>query len=381
MTMPNLPTTLLSSTSRVDSKESHYYVATQFQLMWWKFRKNGLAVAGGVVLGILLLIGLFCEFLSPTTPFTRDNDYILGPPQRMHWIDAQGNFHLRPFVYATTNVRDSETFRMTYTEDPARPLPIQFFVRGDPYRMWGLWETDLHLFGLADRRIHLLGTEELGRDLLTRIFYGTRISLSIGVLGVLIAFVLGLLIGGISGYAGGWVDNLIQRFTEFIRSLPSLPLWMALSASLPKEWSGLQVYLAITIILGFLGWTSLARRVRSKLLSLKDEDFVMAARIAGCSDARIIFRHMLPSFISYLIVDITVAFPNMLLAETTLSFIGLGLRPPIVSWGVLLQSGQNIRAISMTPWLLAPVFFVILAVLTFSFVGDGLRDAADPYSR
>jgi peptide/nickel transport system permease protein len=244
-----------------------------------------------------------------------------------------------------------------------------------------LWETDLHLFGLSDSRIHLFGTEELGRDLFTRILYGTRISLSIGVLGVLIAFVLGLLIGGISGYTGGWVDNLIQRFTELIRSIPSLPLWMALSASLPKEWSGLQVYLAITVILGFLGWTSLARRVRSKLLSLNDEDFVMAARIAGCTDARIIFRHMLPSFISYLIVDITVAFPNMLLAETTLSFIGLGLRPPIVSWGVLLQSGQNIRAISMTPWLLMPVFFVILAVLTCSFVGDGLRDAADPYSR
>jgi peptide/nickel transport system permease protein len=363
------------------SAENHYYVATQFQLMWWKFRKNGLAVAGAFVLGLFLLIGVFCEFISPTTPFTRDNDYILGPPQRVHWIDAQGKFHLRPFVYATTNVRNPETFRTTYSEDTSRPQYIHFMVRGDPYRMWGLWETDLHFFGLTGSRIHLFGTEELGRDLFTRILYGTRISLSIGVLGVLIAFVLGLLIGGISGFTGGWVDNLIQRFTELIRSIPSLPLWMALSASLPKEWSGLQVYLAITVILGFLGWTSLARRVRSKLLSLNDEDFVMAARIAGCSDARIIFRHMLPSFISYLIVDITVAFPNMLLAETTLSFIGLGLRPPIVSWGVLLQSGQNIRAISMTPWLLMPVFFVILAVLTFSFVGDGLRDAADPYSR
>jgi len=348
--------------------------------MWWKFRKHKLALAGTAVLALFLLIALAAEVLSPSTPFARDTEYVLGPPQLMRFVDAAGKWHAA-FVCAQRQERDPVTLRMRYKEDPAERIPVRFWVHGEPYVLWGLFASDVHLIGLEGGSLHILGTDDLGRDVLTRVLYGTRISLSIGVIGVLISFVLGLLLGGIAGYAGGWIDGLIQRFTEFIRSIPSLPLWMALSASLPIGWTGLQVYLAITVILGFLGWTSLARRVRGKLLSLREEDYIMAARICGCSDGRIVSRHMLPSFLSYLIVDITVSFPNMILGETALSFIGLGLRPPIVSWGVLLQSAQSIQTLAMQPWLLSPVAFIVLAVLAFSFVGDGLRDAADPYSR
>ena len=361
--------------------ENRYYTASQFQLMWWKFKKHKLALIGSAILGFFVFIALFAEFLSPYAPAVRTPNYLFGGPQVLHFVDAEGKFHLRPFTYALTAAMDPETFLLEVKEDTSQPWPVYFFVKGDPYKMWGLIKSDVHLFGVQEGHLHLLGTDQLGRDLLSRLFHATRTSLTIGVVGLFISFFLGLIIGGISGFFGGGIDDVIQRFIEFIRSIPTLPLWMALAAALPRDWTPQRVYFTITILLGLLGWTHLARRVRGKLLSLREEDFVVAARIAGSSDARIIARHLLPSFLSYIIVDLSISFPYMILAETSLSFVGLGLRAPVISWGVLLQDAQNIQAIALYPWLFTPVAFVIISVMAFSFVGDGMRDAADPYSR
>jgi peptide/nickel transport system permease protein len=361
--------------------EIRYYTASQFQLMWWKFRKHKLALVGSTILGIFVFIALFAEFLSPYAPTNRTVDYLFGRPQELHFVDAQGKFHWRPFTYSLEASMDPQTFLLSVKEDTSKPWPVYFLVHGNEYKMWGFIKSDLHLFGVKEGHLHLLGTDKLGRDLLSRLFHATRTSLTIGVVGLFISFFLGLIIGGISGFFGGTVDDAIQRFIEFIRSIPTLPLWMALAAALPKDWSPQRVYFTITILLGLLGWTHLARRVRGKLLSLREEDFVVAARIAGSSNARIIARHLLPSFLSYIIVDLSISFPYMILAETSLSFIGLGLRAPVISWGVLLQDAQNVQSIALYPWMFSPVAFVILSVMAFSFVGDGMRDAADPYSR
>lgn len=367
--------------SQTSDAELRYYTASQFQLMWWKFRKHRLALAGALILGFLAFIATFAEFLAPYNPATRTPNYLSGAPQKLYFRQAGEAYSWPPFTYALSVRMNPETFLLEVTEDTEERWYVNMLVRGDRYKMWGLIESDLHLFGVEEGHLHLLGTDELGRDLLSRLFFATRTSLTIGVAGLVIAFVLGLAIGGISGYFGGFVDDAIQRLIEFIRSVPTLPLWMALAAAVPKEWTAQQVYFVITILLGLLGWTHLARRVRGKLLSLREEDFVVAARVAGSSDARIITRHLLPSFLSYIIVDLSISFPYMILAETSLSFIGLGLRAPVVSWGVLLQNAQNVQAIALYPWLFTPVVFVILAVMAFSFVGDGMRDAADPYSR
>jgi peptide/nickel transport system permease protein len=356
-------------------------LASQWQLMWWKFRRHTLAVFGLGVLGVFVLMVLFAEFIGPYPPGQRDTKYIAGPPMFPRIVDEAGHLHWPPLVYGVRGVRDPTTLRMTYQVDTTQIGELGFLVHGAPYKLLGIIPTDIHLFGTSQGALHLFGTDFTGLDIFTRSIHAARASLGVAVIGVAVSFILGAAIGGAAGYFGGPFDNLVMRLIEFIRSIPTLPLWLALAALLPRDWGALSTYLAITVILSLLGWTWLARTVRSKLLATRHEDFVLAARLSGCSDMRIIIRHLLPSFLSYLIVDTSVAFPEILLAETSLSFLGLGLREPIESWGVLLYAAQSIRSISQAPWLMIPGVFVIVAVLAFNFVGDGLRDAADPYSR
>ena len=360
-------------------RAEQWYVASQYRLMWRRLTRHRLAIVGGVVLAMLYLIAMFCEFIAPYDPSTKNTALLTAPPQRIHLFGA-GGVSLRPFVYAYTGSEDPITWRKIYQENKEARYPIRWFVRGDEYRFWGLFKTQVHLFGVDDGYVFLLGTDTLGRDVFSRIMYGTRISLSIGLIGVALSFILGLSIGGVSGYFGGFADAVVQRSIDFLRSLPVLPVWMALAAALPANWPTIRVYFGITVIVSLIGWTGLARVVRSKLLSLRHEDFVMAAVVAGAPSGMIISRHLIPGFLSYVIVSLTLAVPNMILSETALSFLGLGLRPPVVSWGVLLSEAQNLHAIALAPWLLLPGLFIIVAVLAFSFVGDGLRDAADPYA-
>lgn len=364
-----------------ESQEEAFYRAGQWQLVWWKFRRHKLAQMAIVVLGILYFIAVFAEFISPHAPLNRYKDFAASPPSNIYLRDLEGNFH-RPFIYATVRSRDPVTARPFYKEDRSVKYPIKLFARGDPYEFWGLFASDLHLFGTEANDIaplFVLGTDGIGRDVLSRIFYGGRISLTIGLAGVSISFVLGLILGGVSGYFGGVVDEIIQRIIEVLTSLPTIPLWMALAAALPQDWPQLWIYFGTTIILSILGWTGLARVVRGKLLSLREEDFVMAAHLDGESEWRIITGYMLPGFASYIIVSLTIAIPGMILGETALSFLGIGLRSPTISWGVILQEAQDIMAVAQLPWVLSPVVFVVVAVLMFNFLGDGLRDAADPY--
>ena len=358
------------------------YVAPPLKLMWWRFRKHRMALVGTVVSILFYVMALFAEFLAPYNPESYDVNFTYAPPQVIHFFH-KGSFQGRPFVYGLNQMRNPTSLRLEFTIDQENLYPIYFFVEGDPYRLWGQFELNRHLFGIKDLEgtLFLLGADKLGRDVLTRIIYGSRISLSIGLVGVILSFVLGVTLGGISGYYGGTVDVVIQRLVEFVRSIPSIPLWMALSAALPKDWTTTQVYFGITIILSLIGWTFLARTVRGRFLALREEDFITAAQFSGSSEMRIIFRHMVPSFMSYIIAAATLAIPTMILSETSLSFLGLGIRPPAISWGVLLQEAQNLRSVALAPWLLTPGLAVILVVLAFNFMGDGLRDAADPYKR
>ena len=367
-----------TSATRLTPEQERFYLASQWMLMWWKFKRHRVAVVSGIILLLMYGSTLVSEILVPYNLHTRHTDFIYAPPQSVR-LFHDGRF-VGPFVYELKKTLNMETLRRDYTEDTSRPQPLRFFCSGDPYEFWGLFDMSFHLVCPAEgATFFLLGSDRLGRDVLSRIVYGARISLTIGLIGIAISFALGLVIGGIAGYFGGWADLLIQRVIEVIRSFPELPLWMALSAVLPVTWSPILIYFGITGILAMLEWTGLARAVRSKLLALREEDYCTAARLMGARPKRIIGRHLLPGFMSHLIASATLSIPGMILGETALSFLGIGLRPPIVSWGVLLNEAQNINVVALYPWLMLPVIPVIVVILAFNFFGDGLRDAADPY--
>ena len=366
------------SIERTAEGQEKYFLASQWKLMWWRFLRHRAAVISGIFLAILYSSILISEFIAPYHQDTKDIRSVLSPPQTVH-LFHDGEF-VGPFVYDYKFKLNTETLKREYTDDPTKVQKLRFFCSGDKYKFWGMIDASFHFVCPAEKgQLHLLGTDEVGKDMFSRLVYGARISLTIGLLGVGTSFILGIFFGGLAGYYGGWIDEGVQRLIEILRCLPHLPLWLALSAILPLNWSAILVFFGITIILGLLDWTGLARAVRSKLLSLREEDFCVAAQLMGARPARIIGRHLLPSFTSHLIASVTLSIPAMILGETALSFLGLGLREPITSWGVLLNEAQNIESVVIYPWLMWPAIPVILVVLAFNFLGDGLRDAADPY--
>ncbi|HRY26643.1 MAG TPA: ABC transporter permease [Geminicoccaceae bacterium] len=359
-------------------------VASQWRLMWWSFRRHTLAMVGLVIVLLLYLIGFFAEFVAPFDPQSASAKHVYHPPQMIHFIDStEEGWRIKPWVQAYTFERDKFTLQTTFKPDEGKRIYLSFLGKGTPYELLGLFPAERRLLvpDEPNERFFLFGADRLGRDMLSRTVFGTRVSMSIGLVGVTLSLLLGVLLGGISGYYGGAVDMVIQRVVEFVLSLPTIPIWLALTASLPATWPPLTRYFAITLILSLVGWTELARVVRGRFLALRSEDFVVAARLDGCSEKRVIFRHMLPSLMSHVIASVTLAIPVMILAETSLSFLGLGLLPPTISWGVLLKEAQNIRSIAQAPWLFVPGAFVLVAVLALNFLGDGLRDAADPYAQ
>ncbi|MET0742250.1 MAG: ABC transporter permease [Microvirga sp.] len=368
----------------MSEKVDRFQVASQWELMWWKFSRHKLALVSGIVVALIYLVALVAEILAPTDPNRTVSRYTYAPPQGIHLFSRanDGSTTFMPHVYGYSSKVDPRTLRRTFELDPKQTIPIGLFVRGQPYELWGLIPLDRHLIGPLDEKqpMYLLGADRLGRDNLSRIIYGTRVSMSIGLVGVALSLIFGMVLGGVSGYYGGRIDWVIQRTTEFLRSMPTIPLWMGLAAAIPLTWPPLGTYFMITILLSLIGWTSLAREVRGKVMAQKNEDFVIAARLDGVSQFSIITRQLLPAFASHIIAVTTLAIPEMILAETALSFLGIGLQPPVVSGGVLLKEAQNINTVATAPWLLFPGLAVVVAVLALNFLGDGLRDAADPYA-
>ena len=369
-----------------DQEEIRVQVANQWQLMWWRFRKHRVAMATTVVTILIYLVAIFAEFLAPAPRDYYAADYTFAPPQRLHFIhtDEAGNRSFLPHVFGYTVEIEPQALRRVFEPNKEDLIPLGFFVKSrEPYRILGFIPADRHLVGprAPTQPFYLLGADRLGQDLFSRLIYGTRVSMTIALLGVALSLLLGIFLGGLSGYFGGVVDNIVQRSIEFIRSMPSIPLWMGLSAALPDDWDAIKRYFAITVILSIIGWTGLARVVRGKFLSLREEDFITSARLDGVSEMGLIFRYMLPSFMSHIIASATLSIAGMVVAETSLSFLGLGLRPPVVSWGVLLRDAQKVQTLANAPWLLMAAVPVIVAVLSLNYVGDGLRDAMDPYGR
>ncbi|RLE10002.1 ABC transporter permease [Candidatus Aerophobetes bacterium] len=350
------------------------------QLVWRKFKRSRTAIIGGVLIAIIAVLAIFAPFFSPYDPLKCEHRASFSPPQKLHFFDDKGRFHLRPFVYNLKLELDPKTWKRIYTEDKSRRFPVYFFVRGWEYKPFGI-PCRLHFFGVQKGgAIHLLGSDAYGRDLGSRILLGGRVSLLIALLGATLSAFIGSMVGTISAYYGGIIDMILQRIVEFLQCFPQLPLWMALSIAIPPTWSSLYVFIAIMMLFGLLSWTTLAREVRGKVLSLREQEFVLSAKEAGASDARVIFKYLLPNCLSHIIVVLTITIPWLILAESTLSFLGLGLQPPMVSWGVLLQKAQNLQTLGRHPWIAMPGIFIVITVLGFNFLGDGLRDAADPYS-